>query len=190
MVDFEYEYPETLELVSGQEIVLTQNDLKDERTLAIVIPQSKTWEFASFLYDRGFSNAEPAWYQGEKYGLSRIIKDPWEMHVRIFENGYIYPHIELRRDYLEHLDQRYTWPVYDEIMEYVKRFTDSFGLVYLKTDQWVQKIVTKAKVVLSPPKSLTEWKPVVYFAGGMAAGVALTIGLVKLFEYLGKDKES
>ncbi len=184
MNDFNYEYPETLTLDDGETVVLDKEEMKDERMLAIVIPREKVWSFASFLYDRGFSEATPAWNQGEEFGLSRIIDDPWEIHIRIYRNGRIFPHVEVRRDYFQHLDEKYIWPVYYEAMKYVDEFTDEHGLFYLKTKKWVTGIVTKAKSRLIGPDGLTEWKPVVSFVSGLAAGALLVYGLSKLFESL------
>lgn len=112
MLNFEYEYPEKIVLDDGQEITLGNEDFKNERLLAIVIPSDKVWVFANFLYNKGFTDARPAWGQDERYSLSRIINDPWELHLRIYENGRVFPHIEVRRDYFQHLDNNYIWPVY------------------------------------------------------------------------------
>ena len=189
MNNFEYEYPEKIELDDGQEITLSQEDMKDERYIAIVLPSDKVDYFANFLKTQGFKDATPAWDQGEKYGLSKIIYDPWEMHIRIFENGQIYSHIEVRRDYFEHLDERYIWPVYDEPIKLVKQVTDAIGTLHVKSGEWVRRVITKARVTLSPPSKVTEWRPVAAFAGGIVVGASIAIGLIKLLEYLDELKK-
>ena len=181
---FEYEYPEKLALENGEVIFLDQDDMKDERSLAIVIPKDRIWNLASYLYDQGFSDAEPAWNQGEKYSLSRIVNDPWELHLRIFENGQIFPHVEVRREFFQHLEHKYIWPVYYEAMKYIGSFTDATGLLYLKTNQWVSSIQTIAKRSISAPTSLTEWKPIVSFIAGALVGTTITYSLMKLWEYM------
>ena len=189
MTEFTYEYPKEIELENGDIIRLEESDMKDERLLAIIIPAEETWGFASYLYEHGFKDAQPSWFQGEKYGLSRIVNDPWELHIRIFENGYLFPHIEIRRDFTQHLNDKYVWPVYFEAMRYVYQFTNRNDLVYLKTNQRVMRIVTKTSVKLTPPSELTEWKPWVYFGIGIAAGALTTYGAFKLKEYLDRENE-
>ncbi|WP_061950967.1 hypothetical protein [Acidiplasma cupricumulans] len=58
------------------------------------------------LIEAGFSDATPSFYKGEKFSLSRIIKFPWELHLRLFEHknkGKIFAHVEISRKYFEHL---------------------------------------------------------------------------------------
>jgi hypothetical protein len=189
MTEFTYEYPKEIELENGDIIRLEESDMKDERFLAIIIPAEETRSFASYLHDHGFTDAQPSWFQGEKYGLSRIVNDPWELHIRIFENGFLFPHIEIRRDFTQHLNDKYVWPVYFEAMEYVYSFTDKYDLLYLKTNKRVIRIVTKTSVKLTPPSKLTEWKPLVYFGIGVVAGALTAYGVFKLKEYLDRENE-
>ena len=111
------------------------------------------------------------------------------MHIRIFENGFLFPHIEIRRDFTQHLNDKYVWPVYFEAMEYVYSFTDKYDLLYLKTNKRVIRIVTKTSVKLTPPSKLTEWKPLVYFGIGVVAGALTAYGVFKLKEYLDRENE-
>ena len=189
MTNFNYDYPKEIELDDGQRITLSQDDMKNERYLAIVIPSNFVEKLVSNLENNGFSDAVPSWNQGEKYGLSKVMNNTWELHMRIFANGHIFPHIEVRRDYFEHLDENYIWPVYDEAVNLVSGVTDAIATLHIKTNQWVRRIVTKAQVTLSPPSNLTEWKPVAYFGAGVAAGALLTVGILKLIEYWDTNKK-
>ncbi len=190
MIDFEYEYPKRIKLKDKEEIELTDDEIKDESSFAIVIPRAKIDPFDFYLCHNGFSDAFPAWPKGEKYGLSKVVRDPWEIHIRIFENGRIYPHVEVRRDYLEHLDTYYVRPVFFEIIDYVKAVTDAFGLLYVKKNQWVSSIETKVKMILRPPESRTEWKPIVYTAVFASSAFLLGWSLAKLLESLDKENDS
>lgn len=181
---FEYEYPEKLMLEDGSEITLSLDDMKNERMIALVIPEEQTWPFASYLHNHGFEDTKLAWDQGQKYSLSKILNNTWEMHIRIFGDGKIYPHIEVRRDFTQHLNQNFTMPVFYEAMKYLEDFTNAWGILHLKTNKWVTGILTKAKFKINPPDSLTKWEPIASFAGGMIAGVLLMVALDQLKKYL------
>lgn len=181
---YEYEYPEKLMLEDDSEITLSLDDMKNERIIALVIPECQIWPFASYLYNNGFEDTKLAWDQGQKYSLSKILNNTWEMHIRIFGDGKIYPHIEVRRDFIEHLNQNFIMPVFYEAMKYLEDFTDTWGILHLKTNKYVTCILTKAKIRINPPVSLTKWEPIVSFVGGMLAGVLLNVALEQLKKYL------
>ncbi len=69
-------------------------------------------------------------------------------------------------------------------MKYIESFTATSGLLHLKTNKWISRIRSKAKLNIDAPSSLTEWKPIVSFAGGILVGTFLIYGLMKLREYL------
>lgn len=181
---FEYNYPETFTLEDGTETTLSLDDMKDERILALVIPNDKTWQFASFLYNHGFADTSLAWDQGQKYSLSKILNNTWEMHIRIFDDGKIFPHVEIRRDFAQHLNQNFIRPVLFEALEYIKDFTDGWGILFLKENKWITSILTKAQFKINPPDSLTKWEPSISFIGGMIAGILLMVALDQLRRYL------
>lgn len=189
MTKFIYDYPKEIELDDGQKINISESDMKNERYFALVIPNDFIDKLALHLQDNGFGEAFPSWDQGEKYGLSKVINDTWELHIRIFENGHIFPHIEIRRDYFEHLNEGYIWPVYYEAVNLIREVTDANATLHIKTNHFVRRIVTKVPVTLSPPSKLNEWKPFAYFGVGVATGILLTIGTLKLKEYLDNNKK-
>lgn len=189
MNKFVYEYPKTVELKNGTKVDFDLNDMKNERMLAIVIASEMVDSFSNYLFSQGFQQAVPAWKQGETIGVSKVVTDPWEMHIRIFSNGYIYSHIEVRRDYFEHLDERYIWPLYDEPLALVSKVTGAFGIMHLKSKQWVGRVITKTRMSISPPSSLTEWKPIATAVGVIVAGAALGYALAKLLDYLSEDSD-
>ncbi|MEM0134964.1 MAG: hypothetical protein QXU18_07030 [Thermoplasmatales archaeon] len=186
---FQYEFPNEIELNNGQRLTLSANERKDEKYFAVVVSPEKISEVVSVLRGDGFTNAWPAWNKGEAYSLSKVIDEPWEMHVRIYSDGSIYSHVEVRRDYIEHLDTRYIWPLIDEITGYVQRVTDAFMIVHTRTKQLVKRVISKVRVRISPPTSKTEWKPAVEVIGVIAVTALVTYGIVKLIDYLNGEME-
>ena len=176
----------------GTRISLSELERKDEEYFAIVVPPQQVGRVVDILRQEGFTKASPAWNKGEKYGLSKVVEEPWEMHVHLYSDGSIYSHIEVRRDYFENLDTRYIWPLIDEMIRYVRRVTDAFMIFHNKSKQLVRRVVSKVRLRIKHPTSRTEWKPVVevveYVGIGVAIGLAI-VGIVELIDYLSRKKE-
>lgn len=188
MENFVYSYPVKLLLENGTSLALTRDDMKDERYLAIRIPESSIDPLSDRLKSVGFRKAVPSWDQGETYGLSKPVNGTWEMHVRVFPDGSIYSHVEIRRDFFQHLNERYVWPVYDEALELARAVAANVRTVHVKSDSQVSRILAREKVTLAPPSRLTGWKPVAYFAGGIIAGTIAYYSISKIKQLLGKGK--
>lgn len=192
MNDFEYAYPKEIKLGDGRRITLSDEERKDEEYFAIVVPPQKVEAVVDVLQEEGFTKASPAWNKGEAYGLSKVVDEPWEMHVRLYRDGSIYSHIEVRRDYFEHLDTRYIWPLIDEMIIYVRKVTEAFIIFHNRTKQLVRKIISKVRLKINHPTSRTEWKPVVVVVESVAIGAAIglaVVGIVELIDYLTRKKE-
>ncbi len=189
MCEFEYEYPNEIELDNHQRLTLSNNDIKDEKYFTLMVLPEKINDVVNILRKNGFTDASPAWDKGEAYSLSKVVKEPWEMHVRLYNNGSIYSHIEVRRDYFEHLDTRYVWPLIDEIAKYIQRATDAFVIVHTRTKHPVKRIISKKKLRVSPPASRTQWKPTVEIIGVIAVTTLATYGIMKLLDYIFGEKE-
>lgn len=186
---FQYEYPNEIELNDGSRIKLTESERKDEEYFTVVVSPSKVEHIVAALRKDGFRDAWPAWNKGEAYGLSKVVDEPWEMHVRLYSDGSIYSHIEIQRDYFEHLDTRFTWPLIDEITRYLQRATDAYMIVHTRSRQMVKRIISKVKIRITPPLSRTEWKPVAEVVGIIAATAIVSYGIAKLLDYLSDRKE-
>lgn len=57
------------------------------------------------------------------YGLRKVLDKVWELHVRLYDDGFIYSEGEARRKYLENLSDRRLNVVY-EAYEYYRGVYD------------------------------------------------------------------
>ena len=91
------------------------------------------------------------WKEGQVFGLVKKIDNVWEMHVRGFKDGHLEAEIEISRDYIEHLDDRFRRSAISELTEIL----DKYNIPY--------KVVGNLKIEskLEPPSTLTPWKPIV-----------------------------
>ncbi len=111
-------------------------------------------------------------YKGEKYSLVKKLVDPWELHVRIYENGMIESEVEVSRDYVEHLGDSRIYVVY-ETFNYYSQVYNKLHILYKQPDRWVIKVIDHFHIKIRPPKTLTPWKPIV-----ITAAILTTIGLL------------
>jgi len=103
---------------------------------------------------------------GQVFGLVKKLDHPWEMHVRGFEDGHLEAEIEISRDYLEHLDDRYRTSAAEKLGEILS----NYGIPYeIKSDG------SGVNLKLETPETLTPWKP-----------IALVIGLLGIMYVLSK----
>ena len=155
--------PHRFVLDDGETVILSSKDVESMKKplFSIYIPKSPE-KIREHLIYRGFLEAEPSFNKGEVYGLRRLLKHPWELHIRIYENGFLEGEVEVRREYLEHLSRRRVFVVY-EIYDYTKVLSDLF-LFYKPKRRWVAKIISNFVVRLDPPERLTPWKPIVVIA--------------------------
>jgi hypothetical protein len=96
------------------------------------------------------------------FGLVKKLDGIWEMHVRGFDDGRLESEIEISRDYLEHLNDKYRR---DATLE-LTRLLDTY-----QTPYEIKGEPTRLTAVLFPPKEVTPWKPLVAIAG-IAAFIA------------------
>jgi len=108
---------------------------------------------------------------GQVFGLVKRLDPPWEiweMHVRGFEDGHLEAEIEISRDYLEHLDDRY-------------RRSAGTELSQLLSKHGVPHVVERGgnvKLDLEVPETLTPWKM-----------IAVALGVIALALYVLSKKE-
>ena len=77
------------------------------------------------------------------------------MHIRGFNNGSLEAEIEVSRDYLEHLDDKYRRDATLELTTILNRY----GIPYQ-----INSNLPEWSVTLNPPPQLTSWKPAAFFA--------------------------
>ena len=104
------------------------------------------------LYVEGFRDTFlQVWKEGQVFGLVKKIDDIWEMHVRGFEDGHLEAEIEVSRDYLEHLNDKYRRPAINRLSKILDRHNIPYNVV------GNPEVMSE----LEPPRTLTPWKPIV-----------------------------
>jgi len=143
--------------------VLTAHDVEEKLVKNTVfrlwVPDIET--ACSYLVEvQSFEVAAPSIHKGERYSLRKVLSDIWELHLRLYSNGFIDAEVEVRRECLEHLTPRRLNVVY-EAFEYYRGVYDKLHLWYVPTGKWVIKVIDHLSVKLREPDALTPWKPIV-----------------------------
>ena len=133
-------------------------------------------QIVSILKHVGFRDEPLSVNFGEKYSLTRKIYSPWEIRVRIFDNGRIVPEIEISREYLEHLTTDIRAPAVYELRNIICKHDENIcaklRIRHRPSNKFVTKTLSYYKITLRPPAMLTPWKPIV-----VAAIATFAIGL-------------
>ncbi|KJE49028.1 MULTISPECIES: hypothetical protein [Acidiplasma] len=153
-------YPRGVKTSGGKLYEVNKNDIGNESIFSILYPVEQTKNIALHLIEAGFSDATPSFYKGEKFSLSRIIKFPWELHLRLFEHknkGKIFAHVEISRKYFEHLF--IIQPVVYEVLDILQDKFTGIQVNYEPENKIVKGFLTNYNVKLLPPENLIEWDP-------------------------------
>ena len=106
------------------------------------------------LLDEGF---EDTCLQIEKpnqaFGLIKKLISPWELHIRGFFDGTMLSEIEISREYLEHLNDRYRFFAVKELIDILDRYKVPYRLIG-KKPQAIQ--LEEVEI----PETLTLWEPI------------------------------
>lgn len=125
----------------------------------------------------GFEEAIPANPEGEKCGLGLDPGNHWELHVRIFPDGRLESHVEVSREYFEHLGNNRIFVVYEPFQYLYPKWP--VNLLYTPFNKGVASVQNNFEVKMPPPASFTPWKPVVVsiaLVAGFAAIMAVIAG--------------
>ncbi|BAB67694.1 hypothetical protein [Sulfurisphaera tokodaii] len=90
--------------------------------------------------------------KGEKYSLSKKI-GVWEIHVRIYQDGFIDSHLELSREYFQHLSFPSVSFAYELqlMLPYLELYNHNKRI--LRVEEFYEEKLTS-------PKHVIPWKPV------------------------------
>ncbi len=163
--------PRRFILESGDVVVLTARDVEEKlvkNTLFRLWAPDVKAVYEHLTNVQGFEVATPSVYRGEKYSLRKILGDVWELHLRLYSDGFIDAEVEVKREFLEHLTLRRLNVVY-EAFEYYRGAYDKLHIWYVPKGEWVIKIVDHLNVKLREPDTLTPWRPIVL--GTVAIGL-------------------
>ena len=183
MVEVEYPIstylPREVVYFDGTTAVLSRDYVLKEGNLRLFVPKSKIEAVVSALKGSGFKEVSLEFTKGEKYSLSMKIYNIWELHVRIYQDGFMDGHFEVSRDYLEHL-QYLTIPSIYEAFEFYRTAYDKLHIFDSVAGKWIKEIRTHYLVTLNPPRSLTPWEPIMVVGGALSAVGIIAYALSRL----------
>ena len=170
--------PRKFILETGETITLkaieVETKLVKETVFRLWVPNIKTL-YRYLVKEHGFEKAFPAIPKGEAYSLRKPLDDVWELHLRLYSNGFIDAEVEVKREYLEHLTKRLN--IIYEAYEFYRDVYNKLHILYAPTRKWITKIIDHFYVKLRDPDTLTPWKPI---AIGIAVAGLLTYALLNL----------
>ncbi|BCU69853.1 hypothetical protein [Stygiolobus caldivivus] len=130
--------------------VLAKDYVKAEGNLRLFTKDVQ--KFLRDLKSRGFKETALEIRKGESYSLTKRI-GVWEVHVRIYPDGFVDPHLEVSREYFQHLNSPSVSFAYELMLMFP----------YLELYNHGKRVVRVEGVYeekLSPPSHLVPWKPV------------------------------
>jgi len=161
-MDYVTYLPRTVEFDDGSQAILNKNEVL-RGCLRLYVPNNLVDNLYQHLKEKGFVDAVPCLPKGEKYSISRLIKKPWELHIRIYSNGFIEAEIEVSREYFEHLSERRV-PVIYEAYDYYRDLYNQLHIYDINRRKWIVNVIDHYQVALRHPETLTPWKPITIIA--------------------------
>jgi len=149
----------------GIPLSMIMRGLRDS-VFVVRIPSDEVDDAAIGLIRRGFKQTSLALNKGELYSLTKRVYEPWELHVRIFNNGYVESEIEVDRDYLQHLTGPRFNVIY-EAYEALKGFTSYRRICIKPLGECINDVIENVGIELRAPRVLIPWKPLVAAASSM-----------------------
>jgi len=171
--------PRDVVYFDGNSATLPQDYVLKEGNLRLFVPKNKIEDVVNALKGSRFREEKLEFYKGEKYSLSMRIYNIWELHVRIYDDGFIDGHFEVSRDYLEHL-QYYTIPSIYEVFDFYRTAYNKLHIFDNVAKKWIKEVRTQYLVTLEPPKSLTAWQPIAVVVGALSAIGIIAYALSRL----------
>ncbi|QGA68934.1 hypothetical protein [Sulfolobus sp. E11-6] len=163
--------PSEVVYFDGTSAILPSDYVIKEGNLRLFVPKSKIDDIVNALKSSGFHEEKLEFYKGEKYSLAMNIYNIWDLHIRIYEDGFIDAHFEVGREYLEHLNY-YTIPSIYEPFEFYRNAYNKLHIFDSGTKKWIKEVRNNYLVKLEPPQTLTAWKPIAVI-GGVLAGIGI-----------------
>lgn len=92
------------------------------------------------------------WKKEQVFGLVKKIDNVWEMHVRGFRDGRLESEVEICRDYLEHLNDKYRKPISAPLCKILDKYNIPYQVIGENNNQKTNS--------LKKPDTLTPWRPI------------------------------
>jgi len=159
--------PREVVYFDGTSAILPEDYVLKEGNLRLFVPKIKIEEVVNTMKTSGFHEEKLEVYKGEKYSLVMKFYDIWDLHVRVYSDGFIDSHFEVSREYLEHINYE-TIPSIYEPFEFYRTAYDKLHIFDNVTKKWIKEVRSNYLVTLNPPSTLTPWKPISVIAGVLA----------------------
>ena len=159
--------PREVVYFDGTSAILPEDYVLKEGNLRLFVPKIKIEEVVNTMKTSGFHEEKLEVYKGEKYSLVMKFYDIWDLHVRVYSDGFIVSHFEVSREYLEHINYE-TIPSIYEPFEFYRTAYDKLHIFDNVTKKWIKEVRSNYLVTLNPPSTLTPWKPISVIAGVLA----------------------
>mgnify|MGYP000282918352 CR=1 FL=1 len=155
--------PRRFVLETGDVVVLTARDVEEklvrDTLFRLWVPDIEA-VYRYLTSVQGFEIATPSAHKDEKYSLRKVLSDVWELHLRLYSDGFIDAEVGVRREYIGNLAPRRLNVVY-EAFEYYRSVYNELHLWYVPAGKWIIKVIDHLNVKLREPDTLTPWKPIV-----------------------------
>ncbi|PVU74514.1 hypothetical protein DDW13_07195 [Acidianus hospitalis] len=159
--------PREVVYFDGTSAILPEDYVLKEGNLRLFVPKIKIEEVVNTMKTSGFHEEKLKVYKGEKYSLVMKFYDIWDLHVKVYSDGFIDSHFEVSREYLEHINYE-TIPSIYEPFEFYRTAYDKLHIFDNVTKKWIKEVRSNYLVTLNPPSTLTPWKPISVIAGVLA----------------------
>jgi len=159
--------PREVVYFDGTSAILPEDYVLKEGNLRLFVPKIKIEEVVNTMKTSGFHEEKLEVYKGEKYSLVMKFYDIWDLHVKVYSDGFIDSHFEVSREYLEHINYE-TIPSIYEPFEFYRTAYDKLHIFDNVTKKWIKEVRSNYLVTLNPPSTITPWKPISVIAGVLA----------------------
>ncbi len=181
MVAYVTVIPRKFILESGSVVALTAIDVEErlvkDTIFRLWVPDIEN-VYKHLIERQGFEIAAPSVPKGEKYSLRRALSNVWELHVRLYDDGFIDAEVEVGGEFMKHLAPKRLNVVY-EAFEFYRDVYDRLHVWYVPAREWITSIIDHLHVKLREPDTLTPWKPI---ALGIVVAGLFTYSLLRLFK--------
>jgi len=171
--------PSEVVYFDGTSAILPEDYVLREGNLRLFVPKNKIEDVANSLKASGFHEERLEFYKGEKFSLAMKFYNIWELHIRIYEDGFMDAHFEVSRDYLQHLNYP-TIPSIYEPFEFYRSAYDKLHIYDAVAKKWIKEVRSNYLVTLNPPRALTPWKPISVIVGALAGIGIIAYALSRL----------
>ncbi|AWR96231.1 hypothetical protein DFR86_00840 [Acidianus sulfidivorans JP7] len=163
----------------GEHEILDSNFVLKEGNLRLYVPQSYVDKVAEKLKNTGFKETKLEFPKGEKYSLTIPFYNIWELHVRIYNDGFMDAHFEVSREYFGQLNYQ-TLPSIYEVFDFYKEVYPYLHVYNSAKKKWIVEVHNNYEFLLNPPSSLTPWKPLLVTTASTTAVTVIGFLLTKL----------